>query len=109
MWIGVENRPMTTFRRLELLRRRDGRPRLRHIDFAGLLLNWAGAVRGRRLHRQLAYTWSDAPVLLLPRVASSAVKIDKINVIGERQRFGASVLAAGLSVVSLGCGRALAG
>ena len=51
------------------------------------------------LHRQLAYTWSDAPVLLLPRVASSAVKIDKINVIGERQRFGASVLAAGLSVV----------
>ena len=80
-------------------------------DFAGLLLNWALTARraGVRwfvlvamddaLRRQLAYTWSDAPVLLLPRVASGAVTINKINVIGERQRFGASVLAAGLSVV----------
>ena len=122
MWLGLENRPMTDVLRpadLQILRSAasssaDGATValvFATSDFAGLLLNWAVTARraGVRwfvlvamddaLHRQLAYTWSDAPVLLLPRVASSAVKIDKINVIGERQRFGASVLAAGLSVV----------
>eukprot|EP00965_Chrysotila_dentata_P262756 6214664-Pleurochrysis_carterae.AAC.1 len=38
-------------------------------------------------------------VVLLPRVAQSLVTITKLNVIGERQRFGVAVLNAGFSVL----------
>jgi len=39
------------------------------------------------------------PGLLLPRVASGAVTISKLNVIGERQRFGLRVLESGFNVL----------
>lgn len=39
------------------------------------------------------------PGLLLPRVASGAVTISKLNVIGERQRFGLRVLERGFNVL----------
>ena len=39
------------------------------------------------------------PGLLLPRVASGDVTITKLNVIGERQRFGLRVLEAGFNVL----------
>ena len=39
------------------------------------------------------------PALLLPRVASGEVMISKLNVIGERQRFGLRVLESGFNVL----------
>ena len=43
--------------------------------------------------------FDEPPGLLLPRVADEAVKITKLNVIGERQRFGLRVLEAGFNVL----------
>lgn len=80
-------------------------------DFLPLLLNWcAFAVRARvswfvivaldgPLHAALSVSLASSNHLLLPRVASRAVAITKLNVIGERQRFGVRVLEAGLSVI----------
>lgn len=41
----------------------------------------------------------NAPSLVLPRVASGATEINKLTVIGERQRFGLRVLEAGFNVL----------
>ena len=41
----------------------------------------------------------DPPGLLLPRVASGATVVSKLNVIGERQRFGLRVLEAGFNIL----------
>ena len=80
-------------------------------DFVELVLNWclvavAAGVRwfvvvtmDTALHATLSRGGVDsAPVLLLPRL-QRGVPIDKLNIIGERQRFGLHVLAAGLNVV----------
>eukprot|EP00316_Scyphosphaera_apsteinii_P000510 CAMPEP_0119340276 /NCGR_PEP_ID=MMETSP1333-20130426/99999_1 /TAXON_ID=418940 /ORGANISM="Scyphosphaera apsteinii, Strain RCC1455" /LENGTH=914 /DNA_ID=CAMNT_0007351993 /DNA_START=40 /DNA_END=2784 /DNA_ORIENTATION=+ len=79
-------------------------------DFMDLAINWAQAARvmkilnfvlvamDRKLGEILA-RFDEAPGLLLPRVASGAVWIDKLNVIGERQRFGLRVLEAGFNVL----------
>ena len=79
-------------------------------DFAELVLNWClTAVRAgvrwftvvamdAELQDLLERGGVGAPVVLLPR-AQQGVPITKLNIIGERQRFGVQVLAAGLSVV----------
>ena len=79
-------------------------------DFAELVLNWClTAVRAgvrwftvvamdAELQALLERGGVGAPVVLLPR-AQQGVPITKLNIIGERQRFGVQVLAAGLSVV----------
>ena len=78
-------------------------------DFAELVLNWCiTAVRAgvrwftivamdEQLHALLVRGGIDAPAVLLPR-AHQGVPITKLNIIGERQRFGVQVLAAGLSL-----------
>ena len=43
--------------------------------------------------------FDEPPGLLLPRVASGDVTGSKLNVIGERQRFGLRVLEAGFNVL----------
>lgn len=43
--------------------------------------------------------FTNAPGLLLPRVASGTTTITKLSVIGERQRFGLRVLEAGFHVL----------
>lgn len=79
-------------------------------DFAELVLNWClTAVRAgvrwftvvamdESLRSLLVSGGGDAPAVLLPR-AQQGVPITKLNIIGERQRFGVQVLAAGLNVV----------
>ena len=79
-------------------------------DFAELVLNWClTALRAgvrwftvvamdAELQALLERGGVGAPVVLLPR-AQQGVPITKLNIIGERQRFGVQVLAAGLSVV----------
>eukprot|EP00966_Prymnesium_polylepis_P227314 5259991-Prymnesium_polylepis.1 len=82
------------------------------FDFVELILNWcAWALRAgatwfvivaldKRLFEALAAHGNDHDhVLLLPRVRADAVTINKLNVIGERQRFGLRVLESGLSVL----------
>ena len=79
-------------------------------DFFDLMVNWAQAARLQgitnfvlvAMDQKLGDVLSrfDAPPgLLLPRVASGAVKISKLNVILERQRFGLRVLEAGYNVL----------
>ena len=79
-------------------------------DFFDLMVNWAQAARlqgitnfvlvamDQKLGDVLA-RFDAPPGLLLPRVASGAVKISKLNVILERQRFGLRVLEAGYNVL----------
>lgn len=83
------------------------------VDFVEIILNWClfalrAGVRwfvvvamDTQLHETLAapHLRSSDQVLLLPRVRSEGVTIDKLTVIGERQRFGLRVLEAGLNVV----------
>jgi len=79
-------------------------------DFKDLAINWAQASRLIGIRNfvlvamdpelgQILQKFTDPPGLLLPRVASGAVKIEKLNVIGERQRFGLRVLEAGFNVL----------
>lgn len=80
-------------------------------EFVELLLNWACFALGAgvrwfvlvAMDASLFATLSASPArrhaVLLPRVAGGNVTIDKLSVIGERQRFGAAVLASGLNVV----------
>ena len=79
-------------------------------DFTDLAFNWAQAARLQRLRNfvlvamdrklgEILSKFDKAPGLLLPRVASDAVAITKLNVIGERQRFGLRVLERGLNVL----------
>ena len=79
-------------------------------DFFDPMVNWAQAARlqgitnfvlvamDQKLGDVLA-RFDAPPGLLLPRVASGAVKISKLNVILERQRFGLRVLEAGYNVL----------
>lgn len=80
------------------------------IDFLELLLNWcAFAVRAGvswfvlvatdfQLHEALSDSLK-ANLVLLPRVRAGRINISKLNVIGERQRFGLRVLEVGLNVL----------
>ncbi len=80
------------------------------IDFAELLLNWAcfAATKAHidwftivamdtQLYSTLRRTFVRDRLLLMPRARQA--NITKLEVIGERQRFGLQVLASGLSVV----------
>jgi hypothetical protein len=81
------------------------------VDFAEIVFNWACHARkiGVRwfvlvamdaaLHSQLSATSMRSHVLLLPRVRDGNVTLTKLNVIGERQRFGLSTLQGGFNVV----------
>merc|ERR1719424_958460 len=54
------------------------------------------------MDKELAHNFDgfeSPPALLLPRVARGDVEIIKLNVIGERQRFGLRVLEAGYNVL----------
>jgi len=75
-----------------------------------LAINWAQAARRVNvtnfvivaMDRKFGATFSkfaQPPGLLLPRVAKGDVAISKLNVIGERQRFGLRVLEAGFNVL----------
>jgi len=79
-------------------------------DFADLAINWAQAATAIgvtnfvlvAMDRKLGNVLSrfDAPPgLLLPRVAHGDVVINKLNVIGERQRFGLRTLECGFNVL----------
>ena len=81
-------------------------------DFLELILNWAChalaigvhwfalVAMDLRLHRALsALPHVASHAVLLPRVRRNATRITKLNVIGERQRFGLQVLERGVSVV----------
>eukprot|EP00966_Prymnesium_polylepis_P326187 7382103-Prymnesium_polylepis.1 len=80
-------------------------------DFLELLLNWAcHALRAgvrwfvlvamdAQLHSALAATPLHGQTLYLPRARDGSIVIDKMSIIGERQRFGLRVLEAGLSIV----------
>lgn len=79
-------------------------------SFLDLALNWCQATRALGLRNFVLVAMDKAlgatlgrfdapPGLLLPRVASGSVSITKLNVIGERQRFGLRVLEAGFNVL----------
>jgi hypothetical protein len=79
-------------------------------DFYDLAINWAQAATALGIRnyvlvafdKPLADTlgkFDQPPGLFLPRVASGDVKITKLNVIGERQRFGLRVLESGFNVL----------
>jgi len=81
-------------------------------DFKDLAINWAQAATSvnvtnfvlvamdQKLGQILArFDTGSAPGLLLPRVASGALVVSKLNVIGERQRFGLRALEAGFNVL----------
>ena len=81
-------------------------------DFDAIITNWACHAMHINVHwfvlvamdRQLHTALLSRPALrshtvLLPRLRDGNTTITKLNVIGERQRFGLAVLEAGLSVV----------
>ena len=79
-------------------------------DFFDLAINWAQQAHAIGINnfvivamdRPLAQTLSpfvEPPGLLLPRVGMGDVTITKLNVIGERQRFGLRVLESGFNVL----------
>jgi len=79
-------------------------------DFLDLAINWAQATRTLGLRNfvlvamdkklgGILSAFPNAPSLVLPRVASGATEINKLTVIGERQRFGLRVLEAGFNVL----------
>ena len=80
---------------------RDGRlPRPRDQLDAGGAIDRRAQLCARRDGQARRRPRVDAPPgLLLPRVASGDVVISKLNVIGERQRFGLRVLESGFNVL----------
>ena len=79
-------------------------------DFMDLALNFMQAATALdvrnfvlvAMDRKLAEIlnrFDQPPAVMLPRLASGAVRITKLNVIGERQRFGLRVLERGFNVL----------
>ena len=79
-------------------------------DFFDLAINWAQAATSIGVTNFVLVAMDKPladilgkfdlpPGLLLPRVASGDVTITKLNVIGERQRFGLRVLESGFNVL----------